>query len=579
MKIYLIVLTILAITVVFTPVDTYASESGSIYGHISYAEGNPKVIRADKTQEDAIVNLPVAPGDEIITGDKSKCELQFDNGTVMRLGEESRLKVTTVLAQALTSKWKITTLELIEGKLYSINQSYNRERFQIMTPNTAILLKNNSISTIDLREGKTHIFCDRGKFRIMYGGEVKSLKTETVRKGDGFMVTTDHKLVKETKRDIDFLSWNQYIDRNFDKLHLGISKVPKKIYRYPKGVVHWAEKWSSLFGEWVYDDLFGYVWKPADEYFAYSARPFFHAKFTWINNELFLVPSQPWGWIPAHMGTWVWMKWGWTWVPGSAFKAPQYHYRISHYYPTMMGYWMDYIYGGYDLYYTYRIHGCGAWQHAYRERYNHTVRKPSLKNVPDDIRAIIKKLDKAPVASIKERLGKYTATMKRPLPILEKGIKRMTPKLPAKTISPKPIPGVKTVKSTPISIAKKMRLAASTKKSDNKNVKVYRDWNPDKAWSLHKGVKITYSSKTNEVVCRQLGISSNNLTPAKIFALRRSRHHSSKAGNRSNSSGISTGSSSSSSPGALSSTGSRGSSRSGNRGNNGKSNDNGKGGN
>ncbi len=573
MKKYLIVLTLFTLTFVFTPADAYASES--IYGHISYAEGNPKVIRADKTREEAIVNLPVAPGDEIVNDDKSKCELQFDNGTVMRLGKDSRLKVTTVLAQSLTSKWKITALELLEGKLYSINQSYNKERFQIMTPNTAIHLKNNSISTIDLQEGETRVFCDRGKFRIMYGGEVKSLKTETVRKGNGYTVTADHKLVKDNKRDIDFLSWNQYIDKNFRKFHYGVSKVPKKIYKYTKGLVYWAEKWSSLFGEWVYDDLFGYVWKPADELFSYRARPFFHAKYTWINNELFLVPSQPWGWAPAHMGTWVWMKWGWTWVPGSISRSggfpnsAEFQYPRSRYFPGMMGYWMDYIYGGYDLYYIYRTGGSRIWQNAYWERYNHKVKEPSLKNVPKDIRAIIKKLDKAPVASIKERLGKYTAEMKRPLPILERGIKRITPKLPARTISPKPV--AKTVKPNRLSITNKMKLAAITKKSNKNNVRVYRDWNPDKAWSLDRGVKIHYSSKTNEVVCRALGLSSKIMTPSKMRALRGSGPTAFKSGGKFKSSGTNDGtSSSSSSRSSSASTGKSGGSKGGGVSNNSK---------
>jgi len=579
MKKYLIIITLFVITLVFTPGNAYvyASESESIYGHISYTEGNPKVIRVDKTQEDAIINLPIAPGDKIVTGEKSKCELQFDNGTVMRLGKNSQLKVTTVLAQSLTSKWKITTLELTKGKLYTINQSYNRERFQIITPNTAIHLKNNSISTIDLRNGGTHIFCDRGKFRVMYGEKVNSLNTETIQKGDGYMITADHKLVKDEKRDIDFLSWNQYIDKNFKNLHYGISKVPKKIYRYSKAIVHWAEKWSSLVGEWVYDDLFGYVWKPADEMFAHSARPFFHAKFTWVNNQLFLVPSQPWGWAPAQLGTWVWMKRGWTWVPGSVHSAPYWRYstfpwmwfsgynpRFGYgYYYSTLGHWISDIYGDWDLYYTYRQSGYHAWQNAIQKKYKVKVSKPSLENVPNDVRTIIKKLNKTSVASIKERLGKSTPEMMRPIHITKEVMKRTTPKLPVKAISPKPV--VKAVKSSPVSIITKMKRAALTEKSSKKDVKVYRDWNPDKSWSLRQGVKIHYSSRTNEVVCRELGLSSKKMTPAIKHSLRSLSPRSIRGGYKftsSGGSGVSDGSSDSSS--SRGSYGSRGSgSRSG----------------
>ncbi len=575
MKKHLIILTLLVITFVLTPGDAYvyASESESIYGHISYAEGNPKVIRADRTQEDAIVNLPVAPGDMIVTGDKSKYELQFDNGTIMRLGKNSRLKVITVLAQSLTSSWKITTLKLTRGKLYTINQSYNRERFQIITPNTAIHLKNNSISTIHLREGETHIFCDRGKFNVMYGGKVNSLKTVTIQKGDGYSITTDHQLIKNGQRDIDFLSWNQYLNKNFKELHYGISKIPKRIYKYPRGIVHWAEKWSTIYGEWIYDELFGYVWKPADERFAYSARPFFHAKFTWVNNELFLVPSQPWGWAPAHLGTWVWMKWGWTWVPGVSFTtganailfpySPMLQYSRFYYAPTLM-YWIHCIYGSFNLYYTYRTYERRVWQDAYEEEYKNKITEPSMENVPTDICTIIKKLNKAPVAHIKKRLGKPSPEMMRPIPIMEKLIKRTTPKLPVKTIPLKPV--VKTVKASPVSVStiSKMKRAALPKKSSKKDVNVYRDWNPDKKWSLHRGVNILYSSKTNEVICRELGLSSNKMTPAKIHVLRNSSLSPGKRGNRFNSSegykGKGSSSSSTDTHGSISSGGGKGSS-------------------
>ena len=304
-----------------------ADAEESIYGHISYVDKDATVIRQDKTEHKAVVNLPVAPGDQIVTGEKGRCELQFDNGTIIRLDNDSRLKVTTVLAPSLTSRWKITTLHLMRGGLCSMNSNYNREMFQIITPNAAMDFKKRSTSFIRLKDsGDTFIFAKRGKFKVMYGENVNSLKTETIRADKGYTITAGHQIrIDEGKRDFDFVAWNEYVNRNFKDLHYGVSKVPKKLYRYNKALVYWAEKWSSLFGEWVYDDILGYVWKPADEYFAWSARPFFHANFTYVNGEMFVVPQQPWGWVPAHMGTWVWMKWGWTWVPGSAFTPGLYN--------------------------------------------------------------------------------------------------------------------------------------------------------------------------------------------------------------------------------------------------------------
>lgn len=539
-NIFILILAVAAFVFAFAPADAVASDDeGSIYGHISYVEGNPKVIRTDNTQEDAVVNLPVAPGDIIATGDDSKCEFQFDNGTVMRLGKDSRIKVTTVLAKTLTSKWKVTTLELLKGNLYSINQSYNRERFQIITPNAAVNLKNNSISMISLVGEETHLSCDRGKFMVMYGEKPSTLKVETVQKGKGYIVTADHRIEETQKRDIDFLAWNRYIDDNFKNLHYGVSKVPKKIYKYSKGLVYWAEKWSSLFGEWVYDDLFGYVWKPADEIFAYSARPFFHASFTTVNGKMFLVPQQVWGWAPAHLGTWVWMKWGWTWVPGSAFSSgvmdPYFNYSAQFGYPyyiPTMGFFVDQIYGGWDLYYYYRNYGYDRWFGEYRRVHNTDPVKPTLtmKKLPDNVRAIFKRLDNAPVASIKERLGTRTAEMN--LPVLQKGRGINAPKLPGKApvvtapvVTGNALAGLVKGKADANTVAKERFARVSKDKITLKGgnvVRMYRDWNPDVEWAHTSGVKIRYSSQKNEVVCPQMKLHSSTISNLQRNRLARS---------------------------------------------------------
>lgn len=541
MKKYLMMLMMFIVALVIAGGNLSGSnpEEGSIYGHISYIEGNPKVIRADETQEDAVVNLPVAPGDLLLTNDNSRCELQFDNGTVMRLDKQSRLKVTTVLAKSLTSKWKITTLELQEGKLYSINQSYNRERFQVITPNAAINLINNSMATIMLKSGETHLACDRGKFEVMYGGEVNNLQADTVRKGEGFIVTVDNKFVRNEKRDIDFLAWNQYINNNFKELHYGINKVPKKIYRYSKGLVYWAEKWSSLVGEWVYDDLFGYVWKPLDPRYAHPGRLFLNATYTKINGQTFLVPNEPWGWVPSHMGTWVWMKWGWTWIPGNTF-TPAWEVWEGYddigyfrYYATFY-YWMDRIYGGFDNYYVYRYHGIDAWQKAYEAKFNKTAIKPSLKGLPGEIHAIFKKMDQTPVTAIQSRMGTLSPEMEQAM--LKVPIRQAAPvqqlkfmadhvnqsgKLasPAKQAIPV-VPGPeKSINSSPANIINSLRFSNMMKGNSAKDVKTYRDWNPDKQWALQNGVTVSYVSKTNDVVCPTLGLRSSQVTQRQMNAL------------------------------------------------------------
>jgi hypothetical protein len=497
----------------------YAQES--IYGHISFVDKEATVIREDQTEHKAVVNLPVVPGDQVVTGQAGRCELQFDNGTVIRLDKNSRLKVTTVLAPSLTSRWKITTLHLLEGQIYSVNQNYNREMFQVITPNAAFDLKKRSKVTFKLLDdGSTFVYIDRGKIKVLFGENADKIETAAIGSGKGYTVTSSHQVhAGDDKRDIEFVGWNSYVNRNFNELHRGISKVPKKITRYNKALVYWAEKWSSLFGEWVYDDLFGYVWKPYDEIFAYSHRPFFHADFVKINNQLFIVPQQPWGWVPAHMGTWTWTSGGWTWIPGEAFHSGLTGFQTFSF-PTFT-YWITHIYGGYDLYYTYRIHGASAWRTAYRDVYKESKKNPTIKDVPESIRNIVKKMNDIPVKAIKERLGS-----KRPDPRIDmRKVKSIIS--PAKTLRPKtttsPGKAVNSKLKTSASIAVSSQPAIHPSSSLEPRLpgeklkrgggaRNFRDWNPDNQWALSHGYTLRYSSKTNEVVCPDLKISSQSLS-------------------------------------------------------------------
>ena len=79
------------------------------YGHISYFEGDVQINRLDGQIDNAVINMPLVAGDLIVTGQNGRVEFQFDNGTIFRLDRYTELKLITVLAPSLTSKWKLST--------------------------------------------------------------------------------------------------------------------------------------------------------------------------------------------------------------------------------------------------------------------------------------------------------------------------------------------------------------------------------------------------------------------------------------------------------------------------------------
>ncbi|MCJ7524154.1 MAG: FecR family protein [Candidatus Aminicenantes bacterium] len=488
-----LIFSFLTVFLLFSGFNMAAVES--IYGHISFVDNEAAVIRADGSENRLVVNLPVVPGDTVATSTNGRCELQFDNGTVIRLDENSRLRVTTVLAPALTSNWRVTTLHLLQGQAYALPQTYNREMFQIITPSAAINLKSRTSATIRIdADLGTSFFSDRGKFQVLYGTDNQSLKKITVKAGRAYAVSSANTLLSRVKkRDLEFTAWNEYVDRHFKELHYGVNKVPANLTKFKnKALLNWAEKWSSLFGEWIYDELFGYVWKPADERFALTKRPFFHADFVRINGQLFLVPQQQWGWVPAHMGTWVWLKRGWSWIPGEWFHPGIVEFHGTYHFPTLGYYW--------NMFHWSQPRPAGEPQWS-----NWSAKKPRQPQLPGPVVGIVKKIVKA--ADTDAGKHKVIGLMG---PAFDGRIlpPALTPKLPT------PVPTV-SGKADPVSL---LHNRGTIGKGGEKGVA--RDWNPDSRWAARNGYSINYSSSKNAVVCPELKISSDRFRGVERMLLR-----------------------------------------------------------
>jgi hypothetical protein len=74
----------------------------------------------------------------------------------------------------------------------------------------------------------------------------------------------------------------------------------------------------SPYGNWDYDDSYGYVWSPAASVVGSGFAPYASCGH-WIRSEYgwTWVSDWNWGWAPFHYGRWVVRATGWSWVPGT----------------------------------------------------------------------------------------------------------------------------------------------------------------------------------------------------------------------------------------------------------------------
>ncbi len=296
------------------------------FGHVSYCEPADDlayVLRGD-AKEEATLNFPLAPGDSFVTPPGRRCEAQFDTGTIVRLDGDTTLAIETILARALSSRDRLTNLHLSQGRVQLMYRDYDgSELFQVLTPNAAVKLSRAAVVDVALGAGgETHVTVQRGSASLLYGPRAERTKTRKLKAGESASVSAEHEiaLAVTTASETDaFAAWNREMNEHFVERHAGKSPLPKPLYNYPRAVVDFAQRFSDPYGEWLWSELYGYVWRPytsRDE----GWRPYMQGRWVPVSGQLFWVPQEPWGWVPYHLGLWHWdKKHGWVWLPGSAF--------------------------------------------------------------------------------------------------------------------------------------------------------------------------------------------------------------------------------------------------------------------
>jgi hypothetical protein len=619
------------------------------FGHVIYPEAmhdgkDAVVLREGQTRpEVADLNLPIAPGDFIQTTER-RCEIQFDTGTIIRLDRNTEIKIETILAQSLSSKNKLTNFILSKGQIYVMYKRYIRkEIFQIITPNAAVKMNHESVAMIKAKPDRsTDIHVNTGKVYALFGPDEDHIMKEKIKKGQAITVTADHQSSVPSYAEIeDFEAWNEKVNREFLELHEGKAMIPLPIQKMPLAIFHFAQKFSNIHGEWLWDSFFGYVWRPFlnnNRYPWGDWKPYYTGRWTSVDNQLFWVPSEPWGWVPYHLGIWMWdAEKGWLWLPGSFF-APAwvdwaFYFGRFGWRPWMLEDWLWYSYSGFDGSFfpfyaslNYRETGDASDQGEQNREVLRVIRKDQLSRkqtspypLPKELRKsykkmadalengderILSRLQRIPeqvflvniedinssrvhekatrfadlsteeqrsfivqrpaddsyriavetftrnerVASLRDRFhGLIKNVEGQELKTIQLPETERDPSLPGKIESTKVAPLQKVASRSP-----SIRSMAFDARTSSLR---FRDWNPDISVARRAGISINYSSRSNEVRCPELNMTSRQVTGSRGYNGPRIRLTSSGSVATSVSSGSmsSTGSSTESSSGASSS--------------------------
>ncbi len=266
-------------------------------GHISFIHGNVSIQRGDSGDWiAATLNTPVEAGDRVSTGDDSRAEVQLDYANLVRLAQNSTVKITSLNKDQIQ-------IQVGEGLVSYDVLPNSQAAAEIDTPNSAVhplrqgeyrvQIANDSETEVTVRDGEADVSEPQGSTKVESGQLI------TIQGTDNPQYQTTNAPAPD-----DFDRWNSSRDQTILN-----AQSWQHTDRYYTG----SQDLDS-YGHWENVPDYGQVWVPdQDSGWApyrdgtWEWEPYYG--WTWVSYE-------PWGWAPYHYGRWFVYGGNWAWWPG-----------------------------------------------------------------------------------------------------------------------------------------------------------------------------------------------------------------------------------------------------------------------
>jgi Family of unknown function (DUF6600)/FecR protein len=286
------------LVVVLLLVPVYALSANLGYMRISLIEGDVQIKTPDAGDWGyASINTPLAEGDQVWAPQGGRVELQLNNGTYIRLSENSALQILSMDRDS-------SQFYLSQGYAYVYYGAPRGSVIQVDTPDASTRAFDNAIFRIDMSEQYTDV--------AVYKGYVETEnRVGRTRINAGQMVSlgqnTNGEIAPMGPSD-DWEMWNKTRDdRIFARRGTSSGYLPAELSAYSYDF--------DNNGRWVNVPEYGNVWTPTVG-IGVNWSPYRDGRWIWRGGDYVWVGSEPWGWAPYHYGRWSFgINIGWFWVP------------------------------------------------------------------------------------------------------------------------------------------------------------------------------------------------------------------------------------------------------------------------
>jgi hypothetical protein len=275
---------------------------------LSYDDGGTVIRSGEEGEEvEAHRNLPVYPGDEIVTARRGRAEVRLSDGNIIGIDRTTALRLISIL-DSYEGADDETVAQLRYGKVAVHRTDLGRDHVRLDTDNASYVAAFESIYSVETDgQGRDRVMVFDGSVEVRTRSRVTR-----VREGDAVTVDSDgaYDLVGDQRNAADdFERW--FLKR--------AERLDKRDNRYvDRRMGYWADELDEH-GTWVNVAGIGWSWRPV---VSVGWRPYYngywhHSRFgslTWVSYD-------PWGWGTYHYGRWAHDPlYGWIWAPGYGYS-------------------------------------------------------------------------------------------------------------------------------------------------------------------------------------------------------------------------------------------------------------------
>lgn len=249
--------------------------------------------------ESAFLNLPVMQGAQLRTRSSGRVEIEFEDGSTMRLGPNTAVEFS---ALSLTdSGQRVSEVTLTAGLAYVnwldkgvFTLNFSREKVALDHPAHFRVQTSSDMTKLAVFKGDVEIASPSGKVTV---GK-KQMAEFQLDDQDRFT------LAKLEESPLD--AWDKESIQYHEQYALNHSPVNG----YGASDLGYYGNFTNVAG-------FGMMWQP---FFAgVGWDPFMDGAWSWYPGYgSMFVSAYPWGWLPYRYGNWMFVPgFGWMWQPGA----------------------------------------------------------------------------------------------------------------------------------------------------------------------------------------------------------------------------------------------------------------------